>query len=314
MWCLVVCSVIWMLDGESAPAFVVVETSVDSGFVGSDLGAYIPNNLTLAVTTLVLNQGRYLREWVEVHRLMGFQFFLIFDDGSTDNSFDVMAPYVREGMAVVIHARRSFFSCMDSVRGVDVHQQSGCQRAVFSYARAQLAGKASWMGNFDVDEFVWTPAKALALPDLLTHSYYALCDRLDLVGVVFGTSNVSEPTDRPVLETFTRRARVTPAMTLFHGPRFAHKALYRPEKMSFVGVHGAWCVTCSSLTIYPLSPVVRLNHYQYKSRSEQRDKAMLNRNPHLNVTSETESVMNEVEDREIIQAVEARGHSSVVDP
>ena len=124
-------------------------------------------------------------------------------------------------------------------------------------------------------------------------------DRLGIVGLVFGTSNVSKPTDRPVLETFTHRASASPKD--LDGPGFAHKSLFRPSRVRFVSVHDSWCIPFRSLEIRPLSPVIRLNHYQYKSRAEQHEKAFLNGNPGLEASLEIEAYMNQVEDREILE-------------
>lgn len=303
--CLSCLSVFLFFEEPPRPSFVVVESGGERGAVDSNLSDLIPANLTLAVTTLVLNQGRYLAEWVDFHARMGFQFFLIFDDGSTDDTFEVLAPYVRDRTVLVVHARRSFAVCADQARQAMQHQQAQCQTAVFNYARSQLAGKTAWMGNFDVDEFVWTPI--LPLPRLLARPEFASYDRLDLVGLVFGTNNVSQASGRPVLETFIRRAQVFPYpfQIRFVGPEYAHKSLFRPDKIGFVGVHWPWCFLCRCRTIRPLSHDIRLNHYQYKSRAEQREKAALNRNPALDFSPDLELFLNTVEDVSILHSFSA---------
>ena len=48
----------------------------------------------LGVCTRLRNEGRYLREWIEFHRLVGVSAFYIFDDGSTDDTAAVLAPCV----------------------------------------------------------------------------------------------------------------------------------------------------------------------------------------------------------------------------
>lgn len=68
----------------------------------------IPRNIFLAGVTLVLNKGRYIREWIVFHKLMGFDFFLIFDHGSTDNTSAMLQPFIKEGSVVMLHARDSF--------------------------------------------------------------------------------------------------------------------------------------------------------------------------------------------------------------
>ncbi len=65
---------------------IYIESANNETVTHINLDKLIPKHLTLAVTTLVLNQGKYLCEWIEIQKLMGFQLFIIFDDNSTDNT------------------------------------------------------------------------------------------------------------------------------------------------------------------------------------------------------------------------------------
>ena len=272
----------------------------------------------LAVVTLVLNQGMYLREWIEFHRLMGVQLFVIFDDNSTDNTVGVLEHYISSGVVILVHAKRSFTMCAERDPSNVWHLQYLCQNAVFNYALSQLRGKVVWMCNFDVDEFLWTPEGGAPL-SLLLRTTYAGYDKIDITSIVFGTNNISHPIttttttttttiDALVIDAYTRRALAGPypRFTPYDGDRFGHKSLYRPGSVDGVGVHDAGCSSSSSSSgscvvakISPLSSDIRMNHYQYKSRAEQRLKSVLNGNPTIDINPEKESVMNEVEDTSI---------------
>ncbi len=49
----------------------------------------IPDNFKheFAIAAIVKNEGRYLREWIEFHRLVGCTKFYIYDNNSTDNQY-----------------------------------------------------------------------------------------------------------------------------------------------------------------------------------------------------------------------------------
>lgn len=51
----------------------------------------------LSIAAVVQNEARWLPEWIEYHALshVGVESFLLYDDGSTDNIDDVLAPYER---------------------------------------------------------------------------------------------------------------------------------------------------------------------------------------------------------------------------
>ena len=51
----------------------------------------------LAACTIYRDDADYLGEWIEFHRLVGVERFVLYDNGSTDDHLDVLAPYLEEG-------------------------------------------------------------------------------------------------------------------------------------------------------------------------------------------------------------------------
>jgi hypothetical protein len=236
---------------------------------------------------------------------MGFQFFIIFDHNSTDKTALILKPYISCGIVLLINASRHFPDvCGKTKDSEGTHHQAPCQKLVFNYALGLLKGKAKWMGNFDVDEFFWTPEGAsLTLPRLLQSPSFESIRKVNIVGIVYGTNNIEFPKyDRPVIGTYTKRPDgITPGKS-DHGSRFAHKALYRPEQTLWVSVHDTTCVfmVCYNTKTYePFSNELRFNHYQWKSRQEQHAKSLLNGNPFIDYNPESEPYWNAEEDKEI---------------
>uniref|UniRef100_A0A7S1PJ02 Glycosyltransferase family 92 protein n=1 Tax=Percolomonas cosmopolitus TaxID=63605 RepID=A0A7S1PJ02_9EUKA len=48
----------------------------------------------LIVATLAYNQANFLREWIEFHLMQGVDLIVVFDHGSTDNTYNVLRPYI----------------------------------------------------------------------------------------------------------------------------------------------------------------------------------------------------------------------------
>ncbi len=55
----------------------------------------------LSVCAIYKNEARYLAEWIEFHLLAGVEHFFLYDNNSTDDHRDVLAPYVRAGLVSV---------------------------------------------------------------------------------------------------------------------------------------------------------------------------------------------------------------------
>ena len=153
----------------------------------------------LSVCTIVKNEAKFIREWVAFHRAQGVGYFVVWDDGSTDDLAAQLADHVASGLVVVyslhdavelVEARvalpaeaarhhRKGAVCAPTEQDVSVLRANAAQciseRAADTHvpcqyfamracgALAKLRGDA-WMGVFDVDEFLWAPPGGVAPP------------------------------------------------------------------------------------------------------------------------------------------------------
>ena len=46
------------------------------------------------------DEGSYLVEWLEFHKLVGVERFFLYDNTSTDNTIDVLRPYIESGEVI----------------------------------------------------------------------------------------------------------------------------------------------------------------------------------------------------------------------
>ena len=51
----------------------------------------------LSVCAIYKNEARYLAEWLEFHLLAGVEHFFLYNNDSTDDHREVLAPYLRAG-------------------------------------------------------------------------------------------------------------------------------------------------------------------------------------------------------------------------
>jgi hypothetical protein len=103
----------------------------------------------LAVCAIYRNEGPYLREWVEFHRLVGVEKFFLYDNLSTDDHRDQLAPYVADG-------------CVEARSWPD---EPG-QISAYVDCLQRRADEARWIAFIDLDEFLFSPTMA-PLPEIL---------------------------------------------------------------------------------------------------------------------------------------------------
>lgn len=87
---------------------------------------------------IVKNEAQYLKEWIEYHRIIGIEHFVIYDNESTDNTRDLLNEYIQKGIV-----------SYTLVKGAK--QQMNC----YEDAIARYRKITKWMSFTDVDEFIY---------------------------------------------------------------------------------------------------------------------------------------------------------------
>lgn len=54
-------------------------------------------SIYLSVACIAKNEGPYIREWIEYHKIVGVERFYFYDNDSSDNTREVLEPYIRGG-------------------------------------------------------------------------------------------------------------------------------------------------------------------------------------------------------------------------
>jgi hypothetical protein len=207
------------------------------------------------------NHGRYLREWVEFHRLVGFERFFLYDNGSTDESGDVLAPYVDAGL-------------------VQVHHWPGQARqaAAFSDCLTRHRDEARWIAFFDVDEFLFNP-RGHPVSDVLRD--FEAYSGVGVNTVSFGTSGHRTRPSGLVVESYLYRtgARNILWVKSIVDPQKAIRAI-GPHSFEYTSGHAVDVAQeplagAESRSLHTAK--LRINHYYTKSEEELLEKWSLPR-------------------------------------
>jgi hypothetical protein len=139
-----------------------------------------------AVSTMYRDHAEYLREWLEFHLLIGAERFFLYNNGSTDDHLDVLAPYLEDG-TVVLHDWLVF---------------PGLVRAMGNCVTA-YRDEARWIAFLDIDEFLFSPTGE---PVAKLLEEYEEWPAVAVNRVPFGTSGHATKPAGLVLENYTRKA------------------------------------------------------------------------------------------------------------
>lgn len=91
----------------------------------------------MSIACIIKNEGPYLREWLEYHKLIGVEHFYVYDNESSDNTKEVLQPYIDAGDVTYI-----YFPGRDR------------QDPAYCHATAHFGQETRWMAVVDLDEFI----------------------------------------------------------------------------------------------------------------------------------------------------------------
>jgi Glycosyltransferase family 92 len=133
----------------------------------------------LTVATMFKNERCWLREWIEFYIMMGVEYFIMYDNNSTDLPLEIIQPYIDKGYVTYIlwppkivpppinaasvqeQDRDEWFQdCLGTclLSDAQMHRQGPCQMAAFIDAiRRTNGGVSRWLGIWDIDEFIFPP-------------------------------------------------------------------------------------------------------------------------------------------------------------
>ena len=248
----------------------------------------------LSVFAIYHNEAHYLREWVEFHKLVGFERFYLYNNFSTDHHREVLAPYIADG--TVIHHEWP----------VEPAQMAG-YRDVLECHRDDT----HWLGFFDIDEFLFSPTGE-PVRDVL-HGF----EEFPGVGVneiTFGTSGHMTRQPGLAIENFVRRCELDKPRNRIV------KSIVQPAQVENVGSDPHYfrylgnrrAVTENkeplrgSQTESVSVDLLRINHYMTRSQAEREVKnagpdVLRGGRRNLPKAAERDKMLNDEEDTTILQ-------------
>lgn len=216
-----------------------------------------PPRYYLSVCAIAKNEGPYFREWIDWHRSQGVEKFYIYDNESTDDTAEVLAPYIAEGI-------------------VDYLFWPGQRQQIPAYddciARHRLESR--WMAFIDIDEFVVPTGEVGVLDFLRRMESWPV---VEVNWLVYGSGGEKTKREGGVMERFRYHSLpddvVNRHIKSFVDPRRVccmtgcHNAAILPGSGPAVDVHGEKIDEIWSRR-EPVSGDIRINHYAVKSYEE----------------------------------------------
>ena len=149
----------------------------------------------LSIAAIFKNESFYLKEWIEYHRIAGVEHFWLYNNSSTDNGLEILAPYVKQGIVDVVD-----WPTRDKVGNWSIEKSlknkisnrlmfAITQREAYHNALKRSAGITKWLAVIDLDEFLVPLQEATVTETLEKH--FTRASAVYVNWLTFGTSNIT---------------------------------------------------------------------------------------------------------------------------
>ena len=201
----------------------------------------------LSVGAVFRNESDSIQEWIEHYLFHGTEHFYLINDDSTDNSVQVIQPYVDAGFVTLYNT--------------DWGRYLGRQRDIYNHYILPHLSETKWLLMVDLDEYMWSQM------DVNLCGILRQCEHLGQIQVrdtLFGSNgHIEQP--RGIVQNFTRCNPIRHCLKYFvnsayeftylnvHHATFANKE-HETNKFKIIG-----------------DDYLILNHYSCQSRNFWRD-------------------------------------------
>lgn len=189
------------------------------------------------LVAIAKQENRYLKEWVEYNKKIGFDNIVICDNNDFDGEKldDVIGDYISDGYVIVEDWReKKYFQCQ-----------------AYEWCYRKYNKNYDWIAFFDVDEF-FTMVTESDIHKFLADSKFEKYSSIHVNWLCYGDNDLIEPDDRPVVKRFINPVTPVNFTKLFSTPENSHcKAFLRgglenvkfpsPHNPNFRGEEGKIC-------------------------------------------------------------------------
>jgi hypothetical protein len=139
---------------------------------------------TLSIGAIFQNEAPYMREWIEYHKLVGVEHFILYNNNSTDHYLEVLDPYIKEGVVELIE--------WPSNPEEDdwLHFSFTIQTNAYNDAINKSKNCSKWIALIDIDEFI-IPVIDSSLPECLEKRYPHVSG-VNINWQCYGTSHIQK--------------------------------------------------------------------------------------------------------------------------
>ncbi len=235
---------------------------------------HLPEKKFLTVMAMMRGEERSLVEWVEFHRLMGVEHFILYDNGNYDLSRKILAQQIAEGVVTLVPFPDIYDDRLRKRHGL--WKMQSMQSLTYGDFLVRYRHNTTWALKIDLDEYVY-PLKGSGYETII--DYLQEVDKNDaymeirVPSIRFGSCAHVEPPDDLVIASYDMRYPTVDRSKSMGKTKYMLHRYYNTA-------HDYHYHICGKKRIFE-DKVLMLNHYDLKSKKEYFRKKKINSKGYL---------------------------------
>jgi hypothetical protein len=266
----------------------------------------------LGLVAIFRGEDDYLVEWIEFHKLMGVDHFILYDNGLEKSSQLLLKPYIEKN--IVTHI--PFPDIMGLRDGTHADTLSIQQMAYADFIK-RFSHHFKYILQLDIDEFLF-PKSHNSIPDILAEYDDSKLVRIEINWTNFGDNGHLKRPSGLVINNFTKSGNnvVPQVVKSISNTRYLSKRFVYTNVHRFSHRFSLKDIITKLLLGYPqiikgkaANNLFQLNHYITKSKEDYSRKLLINKGGYMTGEEkedkfiELNNQFNKIEDRTIFRFV-----------
>lgn len=143
------------------------------------------DNLKTALICIAKMENRYIRDFVEYHRHLGFTHIFIYDNNDVDGEqfTEVIDDYIREGYVTILNVRGAAGELFIEEKSYEL------QSSVYTHCYHNFCKEYDWVMALDIDEFLTFTDENMTVSDFLSQQHFTDTDMIYINWKCYGDSD-----------------------------------------------------------------------------------------------------------------------------
>jgi hypothetical protein len=180
------------------------------------------NNMEISIVTIFRDEAKYLKEWIEFHKLVGVDKFYLVNNNSKDNYMEILQPYINSG---VVELSNIDVETNNNPNGVE-NEIIIATHFVRELNKIVKTSPEDWIIHVSTDEFIY-PTTSDNIKDVLKN-YNENVGEVLVNWVLFGNNKHYLKDDELLIEKLTKASQPN------HVENLHVKFIVRPTSVLYV--------------------------------------------------------------------------------